>query len=60
MEYLVIKYRGEAVDIVDIAATHSPDVAVSLTREWAQRAADEGLIVVLERQPIVHCTPRNS
>jgi len=58
VEYVVIKYREKPEDIVDLAATANPDRAVSLTREWAQRAPDEGLVVVLERQPIVHCAPR--
>jgi hypothetical protein len=59
MEYVVIKYRREPSEVVSIAATQSPDVAVSLTRTWAQRAPDEGVVVVLEKQPIVHCAPRD-
>ena len=60
MEYVVIKYRGRPVDIVDIAPTGNPDAAVSLRRTWAQRAPDEGIVVVLEKQPIVHCPPRDA
>lgn len=58
MEYIVIKYRRNLDDIVDLAATGNPDTAVSLTRQWMQRAPDEGLVVVLDQQPLVHCAPR--
>jgi hypothetical protein len=58
MEYVVIKYRDKPEAVVDLAATRDPDAAVSLTRRWLRRAPDEGLVVVLETQPIVHCAPR--
>lgn len=58
MDYLVFKYREKSDEIVDLATTGDPDTAVSLLRRWSQRDPDEGVILVLERKPVVHCAPR--
>ena len=58
MEYVVLRYRQTPAAIVDCAATPNPAEAADLARRWSRTAPDEGLIVAVDGQPIVHCAPR--
>ena len=58
MEYVLVRYKQEPDKVVGIAATANPSEAVELTRRWSRTAPDEGLIVAVDKQAIVHCAPR--
>ncbi len=58
MEYVLLRYKHRPEDLVGVVATANPSVAVDLVRRWSKSAPDEGLIVTIDKQAIVHCTPR--
>ena len=58
MEYVLVRYKQEPEKVIGIAATANPSEAVELARRWSRAASDEGLIVAVDRQTIVHCAPR--
>lgn len=59
MEYVLLRYKQKPQDVVGLAATADPAQAVDLARRWTKTAPDEGLIVAVDNQAIVHCTPRD-
>jgi len=58
MEYVLVRYKRKPEEVIGIAATASPSEAVDLARCWTRAAPDEGVIVAVGKQAIVHCAPR--
>jgi hypothetical protein len=57
MEYVLLHYRGEPSDVVETTTTHDAAEAVEIARRWS-RSTEDGVIVVVDNRPIVHCRPR--
>jgi hypothetical protein len=59
MEYVLLRYRDRPDQVIDLASTSRPYEAVTLVRDWARRAPDEGVILAIRDRPVVHCAPRS-
>jgi hypothetical protein len=58
MEYVLLRYRQRPDEIIGVISTTDAHEAVALARRWASDASDLGVIVAVDGQPFVHCTPR--